>query len=63
MTALRVFLLGRNDRKSGGATSQWKGLRPKLGRSHYVKISPASAYTQTEISYGLDGLGITPYID
>ena len=35
-----LFLLGRRDRKSDGATSQLKGLRRKMRRSQYVKVSP-----------------------
>ena len=34
------FLLGRSNLKSVGAASQWRGLRPKMGRSQDVKIFP-----------------------
>ena len=40
MTALSVFLLGRSDRKSGGATSQWRGAASQNGTQSICKNIP-----------------------
>ena len=40
MTGQSVFLLGRSDRKSGGAASQWKGAASQNGTQSICKNIP-----------------------